>query len=850
MEPKLARYLGPLIAVILFAAALWVLHRQLAEHRLVDVVREVGAIPVSKLLFAVGLSALGYLVLTGYDALSLRYVHHPLPYHRVALAAFVAYAFSHNIGLGLLTGGSIRYRLYSAWGLSAGEVTRVVGFGALTLGLGFVAVAGAVLILEPLRLPDLFRLPLVSLRPVGVAFLLVAIGYVLWTAVRRRPITIRGWQIALPSPLLALSQIAIASLDWGIAAAVLYALLPTTALSYPEFLGVFLIAAGMGILSHIPGGLGVFETVVLLLLPPRLPTPAVFGALLAYRIIYYFLPLGIAAVLLASHEIQRGRESVRRLAGTFGRWATVLAPPVFALVVFVAGAILLFSGATPAVGSRLARLHDLLPLPLIEISHFLGSLAGAGLLLLARGLQRRLDGAYLVALVLLGAGILFSLLKGLDYEEASILAVMLAALWPCRRFFYRRASLTAQSFTPGWSAAIATVVLASLWLGLFAHKHVPYANELWWSFALEGDAPRFLRASVGAVAIILIFAAARLLGAAPPEPSWPSPEALERAAAIAAQSRRTEANLALLGDKSLLFSASGTAFLMYGVAGQSWVSMGDPVGPQEERWELAWQFRELSDRHGGRTVFYEVGTIDLPLYLDLGLTLLKLGEGAQVSLHTFSLEGSARKELRYVHRRLAKEGCRFELVPPDGVALLLPELEAVSDAWLREKHVREKGFSLGRFAPGYLRRFPIGLIRKEGQIIAFANMWQGGGMEELSIDLMRHLPEAPRGIMDFLFTEIMLWGKAAGYRSFSLGMAPLSGLEDRALAPSWSRIGAYVFRHGEHFYNFRGLRQYKEKFDPVWEPRYLAAPGGIALPRVLADVAALISGGLRGLVSK
>jgi phosphatidylglycerol lysyltransferase len=135
-------------------------------------------------------------------------------------------------------------------------------------------------------------------------------------------------------------------------------------------------------------------------------------------------------------------------------------------------------------------------------------------------------------------------------------------------------------------------------------------------------------------------------------------------------------------------------------------------------------------------------------------------------------------------------------------------------------------------------------------VIAFANVWRGGEREQLSIDLMRYLPEAPRGIMEFLFIEIMLWGKAEGYRAFSLGMAPLSGLEDRALAPTWSRIGAYVFRHGEHFYNFQGLRQYKEKFDPVWQPRYLAAPGGLALPRAITDVANLISGGIKGIVAK
>ncbi len=851
MKLKLVRYLGPLATLLLFAAALWVLHAELAEHRFADIGRELKAIPAARLLLAAALSALGYLVLTGYDALSLRYIGNPLPYRKVALASFIAYAFSHNIGLGPLTGASIRYRLYMACGLSAGEVARVVGFGTLTLALGFIVAAGLAFVIEPLAIPAPLHSLSASIRPMGMFLLFLAAGYLLWSAIRRDPITIRGWQIAVPSPSLAAAQIPLGVLDWALAAGVLYVLLPAVpALTYPEFLGIFLIAAGAGVLSYIPGGLGVFEAVLLLMLPPAFPTPAALGALLAYRLVYYLLPLGIATILLAGHEVQQKRESVRRFAGAFGRWATVLAPEFFAFVVFVTGAILLFSGATPAVGSRLAFLSEFLPLPVIEASHFLGSLAGTGLLLLARGLQRRLDAAYFLTLVLLGAGMLFSLLKGWDYEEAIILGITLAALWPCQHLFYRRASFIAQSFTPGWIVAIAIVVLTSLWLGLFAHKYVSFATELWWSFTLKGDAPRFLRASVGTVAVLLIFAAARLLRPAPPEPALPSAQDLERAAIIAAGSLRTEAYLSLLGDKSLLFSSNGNAFLMYGIAGQSWVSMGDAIGPTEERCELAWRFRELSDLHGGRAVFYEVSTTDLPLYLDLGLTLLKLGEEASVPLENFSLEGGTRKGLRYVHRRLTKEGCTFAIVPQESVTALLPDLKAVSDAWLERKHVREKGFSLGRFDPDYLRRFPAAVIRQAEKIIAFANVWRGGEREQLSIDLMRYLPDAPRGVMEFLFIEIMLWGKAEGYRAFNLGMAPLSGLEDHALAPTWNRIGAYVFRHGEHFYNFQGLRQYKEKFDPVWEPRYLAAAGGLALPRAFTDVANLISGGVKGLVAK
>jgi phosphatidylglycerol lysyltransferase len=189
-------------------------------------------------------------------------------------------------------------------------------------------------------------------------------------------------------------------------------------------------------------------------------------------------------------------------------------------------------------------------------------------------------------------------------------------------------------------------------------------------------------------------------------------------------------------------------------------------------------------------------------------------------------------------------------VPVEEVSGILDALGEISAEWLASKNVREKGFSLGRFERDYMRNFPIAVVRVGERIVAFANVWAGGGRRELSLDLMRHVGSAPNGIMEFLFLELMLWGKEQKYERFTLGMVPLFGLERRRLAPLWSQAGAFLFRYGEHFYNFQGLLRFKAKFEPIWEPRYLAAPGGFALPRVLRDVALLISGGVSGLVAK
>jgi phosphatidylglycerol lysyltransferase len=494
------------------------------------------------------------------------------------------------------------------------------------------------------------------------------------------------------------------------------------------------------------------------------------------------------------------------------------------------------------------------PLGVIEISHFVGSLAGAALLVLAWALRRRLDAAWGLAAIALIVGIVSSVFKGLDFEEAFVLLIVLTLLLPARSAFYRRAALTNEPFTPGWLLAVAVVIAVTAWLGLFAYKHVEYSSELFWQFEARGDAPRFLRASVGVTIGLLVFALLRLLRHAAADPAPPTEAELARASIVIARAPATEANRALLGDKALLFSESGRSFLMYGIAGRSWVALGDPVGPAEEHSELAWRFKEAADEHGGWTVFYQVGVDHLPLYIDLGLTLLKLGEEARVPLDRFSLDGAARKGMRRIVNAAEKGGVRLEIVEPAGVPALMPDLQRISDDWLMRRSAREKGFSLGFFDARYLSHFPIAVVHGCGpdgeRPVAFANLWCGADRCELSVDLMRYSIDAPESVMEYLFIQLMLWGKAQGYAEFNLGMAPLSGLENRNLAPLWSRAGALLYRHGEHFYNFRGLRGYKEKFDPVWEPKYLASPGGLVLPRVVANVTTLISGGLRGVVAR
>lgn len=598
MKRRVLQRLSSVISVSLFAVAVVVIHHKLKGHSAHEIARQIRQVPRLSLLAALVLTVLNYLIMTAYDALALRYIRYRLAYRNIALASFIGYVFSNNATI--IGGSAARYRIYSALGVSTNEVAKLVLFCGLSFWLGFIMLGGLVFVSNPQPVPPQLHLPSGSVRVIGMVFLVIVCVYLLLVAVRRRPVNIRGWEWTVPSVSLSAGQILIASFDWLLAAGVLYVLLPEEIhVGFPRFLTIFMLAQAAGLLSYVPGGLGVFETAILLLLGDLGDAPTLAASLLLYRLVYYILPLILASVLLAVHEILPRMATVRRIGISLGKWGSAIVPQVLAAAVFVAGAILLFSGALPAVKGRLGLLRDLLGLPAIEISHFLGSVTGAALLILSNGLQRRLGRAYHITVALLGAGIVLSLLKGLDYEEAVFLGIMLVALLPCRGHFYRRASLLRQRFSRGWAALIFIVLLCTAWLGLFSYEHLDYSHDLWWQFTLRGDASRFLRAIAAAVALVLLYALARLLVSGRPKPVTLDDDTSAAIQNVVRASRRTYANLALLGDKQFVFSDDRDAFIMYAIEGRSWVAMGDPVGP-EDRWEeLAWRFIDFCDRSGG-----------------------------------------------------------------------------------------------------------------------------------------------------------------------------------------------------------------------------------------------------------
>lgn len=530
-----------------------------------------------------------------------------------------------------------------------------------------------------------------------------------------------------------------------------------------------------------------------------------------------------------------------------------VAPTLGAIAALSAGAMLILSGATPSDPSRLVDLLRFTPELLIETSHFLSSVLGLLLVLLAFGLRARLDAAWTATMVAMLLAALLAPFKGFNWEEAAVLIGCFLVMLPLRAGFPRNARLSRMEVTPGWLVSAAAVIAGAGLLGWWSFEHAAYGDMPVWKLVGDKDVERAIRSSAGAAVALLGFGLWRLLAMpATPQVAGEDDPDFHRVRHILGKAEwaQPDSNLALLGDKRFLFSASGETFLMFGVRGRSWIAMDGPVGKTDERMELLWRFRELADAHAARPSLYGIGPEDLPDAVELGFSIQKIGEAAAVPLDGFSLAGRRREVLRRNWRKAGEGGALFEVIPPEAVPPLLDELKAVSDEWLSHHSGGEKSFSLGGFVPRYVCEFPMALVRAGGRIVAFATLWPTASRKSFSMDLMRYGEAAPKNVMDYLFVELLEWGKEQGYEAFDFGAAPLAGLEDRPLAPIMSRVGRLLFERGEEIYNFRGVRRYKDKYDPLWQPRYVAAPHKWQIPMVMADVGLLSSGGMAGLTRR
>ncbi|MFO1207838.1 MAG: bifunctional lysylphosphatidylglycerol flippase/synthetase MprF [Amaricoccus sp.] len=829
------------LTLIALALAALALARLVEETNYDAVVEALFSIDLWRLGAALGFTATSFGALTLYDFNAFQAIGVPQPWRRIAPGAVAAYAVAQTAGFGPLSGGAIRLRYYTPLGVGPAEIARVVAFVTLAFGGGLAVTAALGALVEVRTLAPIVRVSEAWIAAAALATL-VAAGLVLTRAGRRLELPgLGGRGIELPGAGMMLRQIAVTALDTAAAAGVLWVLLPSGSIGYFAFLPLFSVALVLGILSHVPAGLGVFEAVLLAAIGHIAPPAELLAGFALYRLIYQVLPLGLAAIGLTVAEVRRLTSSGPAAAAL--RAMTGLLPQVLATLALVLGAMLVFSGVTPARGIDLEWLNSYLPLPLIEGAHFLSSVLGALLMISARGLAFRLDGAWWTAILAACAALVLSLVKAVAIYEAAALAIFAVALLVSRPDFDRKATLLEPRLTAPWLAAVAAVLISALAILFFVFGHEQFGRESWLTFEISEEAPRGLRALFGAsllVGLAAVWSLLRPMGHRYDTGAVAGPGEIARAVAIIERQPAAAANLVRMGDKQLIFSEDGRGFVMYGRQGTSWIALFDPVGPLDVWPELIWRFVETAREAGGRSAFYQTTPELLALYADAGLRFYKLGEQARVDLAAFDLVGGKRAGQRNVLSRGAREGLVVDVLEPAAVPAVIDRLAEISAAWLAARGGGEKSFSLGAFDRDYVASQRCAVLRLGGEPVAFATLMGTAENEETAIDLMRHVEEIPNVAMEFLFLRLCEILKAEGCRWFDLGMAPLSGLSASEAAPFWHRLGRAIYEEGVPSYNFKGLRGFKSKLQPVWRPRYLAVAGGGSPALLLLDATRLI----------
>jgi phosphatidylglycerol lysyltransferase len=505
------RWLSIAVNVVLFGIAIVVLRKILTQYPLAEIVQSLHHIGWPYIWASVGLTALGYGALVGYDYVSLRLAHHPIALRNMWRASFISQAMQNSAPMAIVAGGGLRYRLFTRLGVTGAETAAVVAGNLMTFVLGLFAVAGISFVIAPVSIPASFHLPVKSLQPVGIIFL-VLVGVAMVLAERRiGTIRIWRWTLELPTGKTLREQLGVSVADWLLSSTALYVLmLAGGPVPFPRFLSGFLLAQIVTQVIPLPGGVGVFEAAILLLRPHEVRAPLATAALLVYRVVYYLIPL-IAATAILALEASRKRKQDTSPAV---RVARELTPHVFAVLTFIAGLVLLVFNTLPEQWGGFMWLGHLLRLAVIEGSHFIGSLVGMGLLLLAFGLERRLRSAFHLTVGLLLLGIPAALLRAVDVASASILVVLLLLLLTARSEFDRTIPLTEEPLQAGWLVAVIVAVAGIGWFGIYVQVSHQYTSSLWWRFALDQDAPRTLRVALSVLMATLIFFGARLVSRA------------------------------------------------------------------------------------------------------------------------------------------------------------------------------------------------------------------------------------------------------------------------------------------------------------------------------------------------
>jgi phosphatidylglycerol lysyltransferase len=827
-----AKFVFPLLLLILASIEM----KKFAGSVDVDLLRqEVNHLHISSLILILCTALVAIFPMFFYDAILVKILGFQVPKRELIENSFIANSFSNLIGFGGLIGAMLRTYFYDEYEHDKRRLLRGIATVSLFYLTGISLVSWIVIIgYKHFAMFSEFK---------WLYFAVIAVGFYLPVFIIVHIYNYKKDQHALVTFHVGFKLVFVSILEWTAIFAVIWiiGLILGLQISIHNLIPVFIIASCAGIISMIPGGLGSFDLVFIWGMQNlHAPSEKVLVLLLFYRIGYYFLPFLIGLVLFVKSYWEKWNKNWNNIPTTIVQWFSHI---VLTSLVFISGLILLLSASVPGIMSRMRLAQEILSFPIMNVSHQLSVSAGFLLLGLSRGINYNVKRAYELTMLALILAALFSIFKGIDYEEATFFIIVAILLRISKGQFYR------ESYIMTWGKTLFDItlilIITSMYL-IIGYSNLPSAKinlpSKLLPYVILDSQDLFSSAFIGLFIAILILMAGYFISK---PKKWIMEKSIDQEQEIREHFNLYQgkglSHLIFLHDKYLFWNQKRNVLITFQPYADKLVVLGDPIGNKSEIAKTIQEFQEVSDQYGYTPVFYQVSNEMLQYLHGNGYVFFKLGEEAFVDLTTFQPTDKKMRGLRIICEKYERENYHFELVQPPHSRDLFQTLKIISDEWLEGRN--EKGFSLGFFDELYLNRSEIALVKdKHDQIIGFASIMPIYDQNvTVSVDLVRINPDSPNGTTDFLILSMINWAKDNGYQRFNMGMAPLTNVGLSRFSFLSERIAAQIFLHGHFIYHFQGLRKFKEEFTDIWEPKYLAYRRSSSLPFTMMQIALLIS---------
>lgn len=628
------KHLPHLIGLLLMVAAIGVVQHELRHLRLADIKQAMMAIPGRQLWLGVACTFFSYFILSFYDRLAVIQVgYKQISFRRTAFAAFCSYVLSHNLGFSAVSGAAVRYRLYRNWGVSSFAIAQIIAFCSATYLLGAAVLIGGVLVWEPQVIPMAgSHVPSWVLAIIGVLLWAAVLGYI-GMAFKVRTFTFRKWTVDLPSPRMAVMQTVVAAADVAATAGIAYVLLPPgIGVDYGSFLAIYIASYTAGLIASVPGGLGVFDGAMLLALGPYMPAPQILGVVLIFRLFYYIIPLFMAGIMFAGHELfLRGDDALAKKKSRKQKTpaAVRIRPSQVVRESEADFSVAVATGTVSLCGLMLICLVLLDPVPKFgvvqaglfsaagSVSNYLLSLMGVALIGLGIGLSQRVTLAWRGTLALLVTAAILTFLRGNTVLVPVMLGLSAFLVAPFRACYYRHARLLSEPLST--STLLCLLLLFGCVIAL-ANRH---GAGSWWQMVFIFPASGAARWTIALAVLMALVVIARLM--------WPGritvKEWDEDACAHYLTLDHAMPTIQDLRPEGFVAGEGGEAVIPVRQSGAFLVGLGDPAGAQEDCVSAIWRMRDLALQDGLKPVFWQVGTPFLRIYDDIGLSVWPMDDG-------------------------------------------------------------------------------------------------------------------------------------------------------------------------------------------------------------------------------